>query len=235
MRVLDKTTRAIFEHAAEAFPEECCGVVTQSLDVIPLKNVAADPLHSFAVSPEDYLPYVAGALYMYHSHPNGAAVASEGDEECVERLRLPLMIVSWPEGKVRLLGSPVNHLEITGRPFLYGVFDCFTVLRDFYLKEFDIRLPNLTRPRPEWWLDNVLYDPFSDCAEQCNLVDSPGLAYGDIIFFTRNGSMVPNHAAVYVGQNRILHHGLGSFSGSTDYNTMYRDSTVRILRHVDRS
>ncbi|WP_346729217.1 NlpC/P60 family protein, partial [Enterobacter bugandensis] len=43
-----------------------------------------------------------------------------------------------------------------------------------------------------------------------------------------------NHAAVYVGDNIILHHLFGHLSSRTPYGKYYRDRTVRVVRHKDR-
>ncbi|HDW2398896.1 TPA: C40 family peptidase, partial [Enterobacter cloacae] len=45
---------------------------------------------------------------------------------------------------------------------------------------------------------------------------------------------VTNHAAVYVGDNIILHHLFGHLSSRTPYGKYYRDRTVRVARHKDR-
>jgi cell wall-associated NlpC family hydrolase len=56
---------------------------------------------------------------------------------------------------------------------------------------------------------------------------------GDIIMMSVQAS-VTNHAAVYVGDNIILHHLFGHLSSRTPYGKYYRDRTVRVVRHKDR-
>jgi NlpC/P60 family. len=47
-------------------------------------------------------------------------------------------------------------------------------------------------------------------------------------------SSVTNHAALYVGDNLILHHAYGQLSSRTPYGKYFRDRTVRIVRHKER-
>ena len=52
---------------------------------------------------------------------------------------------------------------------------------------------------------------------------------GDIIMM-RVQAPVTNHAAVYLGDNIILHHMFGHLSSRTPYGKYYRDRTVRVVR-----
>ena len=76
---MDPCMQEIFDHASEAYPEECCGVVTAAGVVVRLRNVASNPRKGFRISPNDYLMYCTGAMFVYHSHPDGVAVFSEMD------------------------------------------------------------------------------------------------------------------------------------------------------------
>ena len=46
-------------------------------------------------------------------------------------------------------------------------------------------------------------------------------------------SVVPNHAAVYLGDNKILHHVLGRLSNLENYGGMWKHMTVAHLRHPE--
>ena len=49
----------------------------------------------------------------------------------------------------------------------------------------------------------------------------------------RLNANVTNHAAIYIGDNRLLHHAFGQLSSRTPYGKYYRDRTVRIVRHKE--
>jgi proteasome lid subunit RPN8/RPN11 len=232
MITMDAISAEIYAHAEESYPRECCGVITRSHDVVRLKNTSVDPMRSFEVSPVDYLTKVNGALLLYHSHPDSEAVFSGGDELCSKRLKMPLLVVSWPKGKMRVLGRPGADKELVGRPFIYGVYDCVSLMRDFYKREMDIDLPQFTRPRFGWW-ESGKEDPFTDQATAAGFkeADSP-LEYGDMILFAVNGFRVPNHVGIYVGDDRIITHHLHALSGYEVYGARQQKATVRIIRYV---
>ena len=226
--------QAIYDHAEACYPQECCGVVTAAGVTVPLDNVADNPHLSFKISPKDYLMYVQGALFVYHSHPDGKAVFSSADNDCFDAMQLPLMVVSWPYGEIRMVGTPGTIDSLVGRPFIYGVYDCYSLARDYYMREFEILVPQITRPRFGWWESGKL-DPFTKGILACGMVDSEALLHGDIILFALNGSKVSNHIGIYIGGNKFMHHGLLALSEVVDYDQRYRDATTRTLRHADRS
>jgi cell wall-associated NlpC family hydrolase len=89
------------------------------------------------------------------------------------------------------------------RPFIHTVFDCYQFMRDYYLQELDIALPQFDY-QDEWWvagsnlyLDNATATGFKPV--------NPPLRPGDVILF-RIMSPVANHAAIYVGEGNIAHH-----------------------------
>ena len=57
---------------------------------------------------------------------------------------------------------------------------------------------------------------------------------GDVIMM-RIQAPVTNHAAVYLGNNIMLHHAFGNLSARVPYGKYYRDRTVRIVRHKELS
>ena len=83
------------EHGAEAYPNECCGVLLGKdqdgrkvvTGILPLKNARDDsPRNRFLILPEDFLESEREArkrgvdmLGFYHSHPDHPARPSEYD------------------------------------------------------------------------------------------------------------------------------------------------------------
>lgn len=230
---MDRTMQAVYDHCEACYPEECCGVVTRAGVTVPLKNVADNPTTSFRISNGDYLKYVVDALFVFHSHANSGAVFSAKDQDFHRRAKVPLMVVSWPKGEVRVLGGVGQADPLLGRPFIYGAYDCYALAKDFYKREFDIEVPQITRPRFGWWESGKL-DPFTDGITSCGMADCDELNYGDVILFSLNGSQVSNHIGIYVGRNMFMHHGILALSDHMEYDQRYRDATTRTLRHADR-
>ena len=108
---------------------------------------------------------------------------------------------------------PSRYFEnrpLEGRPFIHGIFDCFTVVNDWFAKTHNIDLVwNLQRPFGWWETQDSLYLANAKSAgfmPQSGIVKS-----GDVFTFALGGSTV-NHAAIYLGNNKILHHLGGRFS-----------------------
>src|SRR5215831_2943877 len=83
---------AIQEHALEARPEECCGLLAGDGDVISsayrLHNEAGQPETRYFASPEDLFAAMKAMrqeglemMGIYHSHPNSPAYPSKSDVE----------------------------------------------------------------------------------------------------------------------------------------------------------
>ena len=127
----------------------------------------------------------------------------------------------------------IIHSHYTGRQWLLGYADCWALIMDYYQREFNITLKNYSVPR-EWWEDGKenIYDENWQ-AEGFIEVELTDMNVGDIIMMKLN-SNVTNHAALYVGDNLILHHGYGQLSSRTPYGKYFRDRTVRIVRHKER-
>ena len=131
-----------------------------------------------------------------------------------------------------MLGDPGRGVNLEGRPFIYGAFDCYSVVKDFCSREMEFDLPEITRPRFGWWT-NWEVDPFTDGAESCGMVDVSSPEYGDILLFKDRNYKSVNHIGVYVGGNRFLHHRVFSLSSTSNYDESYRNATVRILRRAN--
>ena len=231
MRAYD-TIKTIYEHAAKAYPEECCGVVSAAGTVVPLNNVADDPYNHFRVSAQDYLRFAEGAMFMYHSHPDRPAVASEADRVVAERLRMPLMIISWPKGEVRMIGNPSAGKPLEGRKFIYGAYDCYSLIQDYYTREYQVDLPTITRPRFGWW-EAGGEDPFTEGAALSVLVDVATPEHGDVILFASSSSKITDHIGIYLEGGYILHHRVCNLSARVEYDRLYRNATTRVLRRAD--
>lgn len=114
-----------------------------------------------------------------------------------------------------------------GRPFKFGITDCYTMVRDFYKKEFGIELRNYAR-YDKFWEDESLYAKFFQ-KEGFKLVDD-SFELGDIIFVAL-GASVACHAAIWIGNGKILHHVQNRLSAIDRYDTIWKNWTVGVVRH----
>lgn len=127
----------------------------------------------------------------------------------------------------------MRYDHLTGRPFLYGKTDCYDLLRQFYIDNFDITLPNYARPK-EFWAHGL--NLYSDLYRKNGFysLDCHPTEYrpGDVILCAIS-SEVANHVGVFVENGQVLHHLLGRLSMVEPYRAILRNTTVAVLRHKD--
>lgn len=128
---------------------------------------------------------------------------------------------------------PDRYFENTpfvGRPFLHGMFDCFTLLKDYYKRNFNILLPQNLQRNWEWWTQGE--NLYVDNAAKYNFEVVKDIKKHDIILMKFN-SQVPNHGAIYLGNNKILHHMAGKFSTIEELTTSFKFKISTIYRNKD--
>lgn len=120
--------------------------------------------------------------------------------------------------------------KYVGIPFVHGTTDCYSLIRDFYKNEFNIELSDYARP-DYWWTkgQNLYMDNFKK--EGFYLLDDrEEPQFGDI-FLIALGCSVASHGAIYIGENKILHHVQGRPSSIDRYRDVFRNWTLARIRH----
>ena len=183
------TVKAIRNHAAACYPRESCGLVVmvgRSEKYWPCQNVAGDDDH-FVISPADYAAAEDAGMVVgvVHSHPDETDVPSKADRIMCDESGQPWYIVA-----VSADGAAETILKIEptgmqppliGRDFLFGVRDCYTLIRDFYQRVMHIELPDFERTDGFWERGEDLYmDNFAK-AGFYRLQDSEPLQFGDVL------------------------------------------------------
>jgi proteasome lid subunit RPN8/RPN11 len=239
-----KTEQAIRDHAVAAYPREACGlllVLRGKEQFRPCRNLAESPNEQFVMAPEDYAAAEdeGEIIAIMHSHPEDAAVASPADLVACEASGLPWIIVEVRhDGRGHVASEAITTTEPSGyqaplvnRPFVHGVLDCYALIRDWYLRERGIQLPDFER-RDNWWNDghSALYmDHFREAGfEPCGAPLQPG----DVILMQiRSKNDTPNHAGVYLGDGQMLHHPYKRLSTRDPYDGMWKDYTTLVVRY----
>ena len=223
----------IKEHALRVAPEECCGLVVLfkgRKKYVECTNTYPTPTTHFRISASDY--YAASKLgeivAVVHSHPTTPAMPSEVDKASQARDDVEWIIYRVVDDEFHTFGGG-EFPSLYGRPYIHGVQDCYTFVRDWYKQELGILLPDYER-EDEWWYkgQNLYVDNYKDAGFY--EVDAP--EYGDMIVMALGGS-VANHGAVYVGGDRVGHHPTGRLSSIDVYGDFLRERTHMILRHKD--
>ena len=127
---------AIRTHAIGAFPEECCGIVVDG-EYLRCENVAAEPKSNFRIDGAELVQKTTGRKLeaIVHSHPTTNAAPSSNDMKAQISSKLPFVIVPTNGetcGPAVVFGTGVDIAPLVGRPFIHGVSDCYSAVRDVF-------------------------------------------------------------------------------------------------------
>lgn len=128
----------------------------------------------------------------------------------------------------------LKYEHLAGRPFVWGMADCLALVRDFYRENFDIQIRDYARPT-HWSSDQIDLMRMIYPREGFDILTDwrpKDLRPGDVLGIMLNESN-PNHLAVFVGDNTIVHHLYGRMSNIEALRDFWRNQTSFVLRHPD--
>jgi len=217
------------EHAREMYPNEVSGIVTKDCKYERLDNKSKEPTEEVGVSDEDAIRISSAAVY-FHSHPNGPACPSLSDMWLQMQLEIPFVIYCVDTNDLFCWGHGLHKPPLLGRAFRHGIFDCYSLVRDWFKEEKGVEL--IDRPREwDWWLhgENFYERHFSE-AGFMKIPKEEATQIGDALLFKFNYRVIM-HAAIVVEKDLLLHH----ISGQYPYDPTRLSATVprtRWVRHA---
>ncbi|QIQ21025.1 C40 family peptidase [Zophobihabitans entericus] len=220
----------IINHAKSCGNKESCGFVLKknnNFEYFPCRNIALNPYDSFEISTEDWLraEEIGEVVALVHSHPDDFPILSKTDQLIQQKTALDWWLVhSNSVYQFRLM------LPLLGRDFKHGTTDCYTLFRDAYHLS-GINLPDFYR-KYNWWSEGKNYYLENMPENGFYKVSANEITEGDVIIICL-GSSVPNHAAIYVGEQMILHHCPNRKSKRDIYNGFWLKYTHSIWRHKE--
>lgn len=126
----------------------------------------------------------------------------------------------------------LTYENLLSKKSIFGVQDCLTLFRDFYVQNFDIHIANYARPKD--WDANALdltrlffEDEGFEMITDWNI---KMLRPGDVLCMAI-GAGNANHFAIYVGDGDIVHHPSGRMSTKEPLRDFWRVVTCYVLRH----
>lgn len=233
MNLTDTVRQSAVQHAESEFPREACGlvIIQRGRQVyVPCRNLSLVG-DQFIIHPNDYAAADERGeiVAVVHSHPNLPPAPSQADRSACSASGLVWHIVSLPSGEWARIEPDGYKAPLVGREWAFGVLDCYSIIRDWYAENRGVELPDYHRVDDFWKRGENLY---MDNFRHAGFYEIPvnDLVAGDVILMT-NGSAMPTHGAVYLGDGMILHHVQNRLSSRELYSGMWQQNTVGALRY----
>lgn len=232
MNLTTEAKTQIIEHVKSVLPNEACGFLVED-GFVQCINIHPKPNESFAISAEDYAKAEGRSIIaVFHSHTGKNNKFSQHDIKSCKSLNTPWLMYCYGTNSWHYM-DPTGNAPYTERQWVYGVHDCYGLVRDYYKNEFGILLDDFERngefewTSPEWRMFE------SNFKEQGFIaIEGSELRRGDI-FLMQLQATNPNHVGVLHSPETgvFYHHLLDRLSEANVYGGYWKKCTNKILRH----
>jgi len=210
--------------AGQAAPDtEICGLIIddgQGWQYLAADNLSAVPASEFRLSARQLEQAKSRyhRVVIFHTHPNGPACPSIQDMTGCAESAVPWLILGYHEAMPQFccLGWP-EQPPLERRPYIHGVTDCYSLIRDYYQHQFSLGLADYPRQWGWWHQGDDMYQRYFEQAGFYRLEDNAPLRTGDV-FLAAIRSQVANHGGIYLGDGLIFHHLAGRLAHDGNRN-----------------
>jgi len=223
-------------HAKEQDPKESCGLLIEikgKEKYYPCKNLSNWSNQCFIIDPVDYAKAedTGKILAVIHSHPVTPPIASQADLISCEDTNLPWHIVN-PKTEQWGYNEPSGYKPpLIGRHWVWGVTDCWALVRDWYKQKKGIILKDWERPiTPEEFIADPMFERCAWRTGFRQLRPEEKLENGDLLFMSILTSGL-NHVAIFIDGD-VLHHLADRISCREPYNEWLLKCTGMRLRYA---
>ena len=223
-------------HAKEQDPKESCGLL---IDIkgkekyFACKNLSNWSNQCFIIDPIDYAKAedTGKILAVIHSHPTTQPIASQADMISCEDSKLPGHIVN-PKTEQWGYYEPSGYKPpLIGRHWVWGVTDCWALVRDWYKETKGIILRDWERPiTPEEFIADPMFERCAWRTGFRQLRPEEKLENGDLLFMSILTTGL-NHVAIFIDGD-VLHHLADRISCKEPYNEWLLKCTGMRLRYA---
>tara|TARA_R100000234_G_scaffold85869_2_gene54794 strand:- start:61 stop:762 length:702 start_codon:yes stop_codon:yes gene_type:complete len=213
---------AALVHAKDQDPNESCGLLLNIRGkerYHPCRNLSAQSDEYFILDPEDYIKgsNLGTITAIIHSHPDTPPVASQADKMSCEHTKLPWYIVN-PKTETWGYYEPCGYkAPLLGRPWVWAVTDCWSLIVDWYKEQRGIELLDYERPtRIEDFTDDPVFERYLPSRGFKLLKPDEPLMNGDVLAMSILGKGL-NHVGIFIDGD-VLHHSADRLSCREPYN-----------------
>lgn len=235
----------IIEHANSSNNEVCGFLVhtDKGIEIQKQENVISSATE-FMMKVDQQADYLA----YYHSHIDFNKI-SEADVIVSERLGLTCIVYNKQSNSFLAYSPNGYRIQYTGRPFLLGFADCLWLVKDYYCHDLNIHLC----PELEVLKNNVSEEEYNEMASKRLMDEAEALRDKDNYlkkYFEYNGFRqvsnlkkndvlitrtqkfdFPIHCAIYLGEDKILHHPGDGISTIERLSNQYKKWVIYIMRN----
>lgn len=225
---------AMRKHAMSSPDQEVCGLIAAN-KYWPCKNTHPLPSQFFAIAAKDYARIEKeGAIQgIFHSHIDRQSKFSPEDVKSCKASQVPWVLFCLGTSEWSYADASGNA-PLLGRPWVYGIYDCYSLFRDFYKSEFNIELADYDRgaefewTSPEWRM-------FEKNVKDQGFVEVESAERKGDMLLMQLQSPFPNHTGVITNPSRNIfyHHLLDRFSEENVYGGYWAKHTNKVLRHKE--
>lgn len=225
---------AMRTYAERAYPKETCGFILVDGTVVECENTSDQP-DTFTISAQDTADYFDDAQACWHSHANHSGF-SPADIKACKALNLPYAVWNCGGSEAFWL-DPRQDAGLLGRPWNYGVYDCYAAARDWYKQQMAVELGDYPRDyEGEWRTRGFTHFEDNFSSEGFERISvTADLRRGDVLMFRIRNQNCCNHVAVVEdpAANTLYQHLVGRVSELTSYSGYFRENTYMVLRRAD--
>ena len=227
---------AALSHAKIEDPKESVGLLLNIKGkerYYPCNNLSMSSYQCFILDPEDYVraDNTGEITAIIHSHPTTPPTPSQADLVGCENSNLPWHIVN-PKTEQWGYCEPNGYkAPLLGREWVWGVTDCWSLVRDWYREEKQIELKDYQRSMtPEEFLKNRLFEEYATQTGFRELEPNEALQKGDVLLMSILHPTL-NHVAIFLG-DMVLHHLADRLSCREPYSPWLLKCTGKRFRYV---
>lgn len=217
------------------YPNEMCGIITNNGEFKQITNVSENPMKSFELHPMEFYKEKDNFVAIVHSHTSTRylhiCTPSRLDWTTQQIWNIPFFISGF-DGFVYT--SPIKFPlerqdDYIGRPYIYGIFDCGTLAKDFYWFNFSISIeidPIMSLTPKNLWANTI-----STLLMSNNFIEVSGAKQkGDLLLVNVFGDF-NNHVIIYLDEDWVLNQNITSaYEPYSDWenkiNKIYRHESL---------